>query len=67
MYSQRDPLQDIRPARAVSLKMLEDVPDKSAATLNTKFEEFPLLQFFHFFHHLIWHMVCPSIVLPTFF
>jgi len=38
MYSLRDPLQDIRPAITVSLKMLEDVPNKSAATLNTKFE-----------------------------
>lgn len=29
--------------------------------------KFPLLQFFHFFHHLIWHMLCPSTVLPMFF
>jgi hypothetical protein len=67
MYSLCDPLQDIRPDIAVSPKGLENVPNKSAATLNTKLEELPLLQFFHFFHHLIWHMLCPSTVLPTFF
>jgi hypothetical protein len=42
------------------MKRLENVENKSAATLNTKFEEFRLPQFFHFFHNLIWaHALLP--------